>query len=54
MVGLSESDEKGTLAKEWTAGYTLTLDKYSTDWTEIAKKRRIPGNHRSRKGNRTG
>jgi len=25
---------KGTLAKEWTAGYTLTLDKFSIDWTE--------------------
>lgn len=33
---------KGTLAKEWTAGYTLTLDKYSTDWTEIAKKQGFP------------
>jgi len=29
---------RGTLAKEWTAGYTLTLDKYSIDWTEIAEK----------------
>ena len=29
---------KGTLAKEWTAGYTLALDKYSTDWTEVARK----------------
>ncbi len=34
--------KKGTLAKEWTAGYTLTLDKYSTDWTEIAKKQGFP------------
>jgi len=25
---------RGTLAKEWTAGYTLTLDKFSIDWTE--------------------
>ena len=25
---------KGTLAKEWTAGYTLTLDRFSIDWTE--------------------
>lgn len=33
---------KGTLAREWTAGYTLTLDKYSTDWTEIAKKQGFP------------
>ncbi len=33
---------RGTLAKEWTAGYTLTLDKYSIDWTEIAKKEGFP------------
>jgi len=33
---------QGTLAKEWTAGYTLTLDKYSIDWTEIAKKEGFP------------
>jgi len=33
---------RGTLAKEWTAGYTLTLDKYSIDWTEIAKKAGFP------------
>ncbi len=25
---------RGTLAKEWTAGYTLTLDRFSIDWTE--------------------
>lgn len=25
----------GGLAREWTAGYTLTLDKYSTNWTEV-------------------
>ena len=34
--------KKGTLAKEWTAGYTITLDKYSTDWTEIGKKQGFP------------
>jgi len=33
---------RGTLAKEWTAGYTLTLDRYSTDWTEIAEKEGFP------------
>src|SRR3989344_3424926 len=33
---------QGTLAKEWTAGYTLTLDKYSIDWTEIAQKEGFP------------
>lgn len=26
------------IAREWTAGYTLTLDRYSTDWTEIIAK----------------
>jgi len=30
--------KKGTLAKEWTAGYTITLDRYSIDWTEVIKK----------------
>ena len=33
---------KGTLAKEWTSGFTLTLDKYSIDWTEIARKKGFP------------
>ncbi len=30
---------RNTLARQWTAGYTLTLDKYSIDWTEVIKKR---------------
>ena len=34
--------KRGTLAKEWTSGYTLTLDRYSIDWTEIAKRRGFP------------
>jgi len=29
--------KRGTLAKAWTAGYTITLDKYSTDLTEALK-----------------
>jgi len=33
---------RGTLAKEWTAGYTLTLDRYSVDWNEIAEKEGFP------------
>jgi len=33
---------KGTLAKEWTAGYTITLDRYSIDWTEIARRHGFP------------
>ncbi len=31
--------KKGTLAKEWTAGFTVTLDRFSIDLSEIAKKR---------------
>lgn len=29
----------GSLGKDWTAGYTPTLDNYSIDWTDIVKKR---------------
>ncbi len=29
---------KGTLAKEWTAGYTITLDQFSIDITEKTRK----------------
>ena len=28
----------GSLAKEWTAGYTIYLDQFSVDWTEIVKR----------------
>ena len=31
--------KKGSLAKDWAAGYTITLDQFSTDWTEIIKRR---------------
>lgn len=31
--------KRGSLAKNWVAGYTLTLDQFSTDWTEVVKKR---------------
>lgn len=34
--------KKGTLARAWTAGYTLTLDRHSIDWTEIAKRQAFP------------
>jgi len=34
--------KKGTLAKEWTAGYTITLDRFSIDLSEIVKKRGFP------------
>lgn len=30
--------KKGTLAKEWTSGYALTLDRFSIDWTETIRK----------------
>lgn len=32
----------GTLAKDWAAGYTVTLDRFSIDWTEIGKRRGLP------------
>jgi len=31
--------KKGSLAKGWTAGYTPTLDQFSSDWTEIIRRR---------------
>ena len=31
--------KRGTLAKKWTAGYTITLDKYSNDITESIRKK---------------
>lgn len=31
--------KKGSLAKTWTAGYTIALDKYSIDWTEALRKK---------------
>jgi len=34
--------KRGTLAKEWTAGYTITLDRYSIDISEIVKRRGFP------------
>ena len=34
--------KRGTLAKEWAAGYTITLDRFSIDWSEIMKKRGFP------------
>lgn len=30
--------KRGSLAKEWTAGYVITLDKYSIDWTNVFRK----------------
>jgi len=34
--------KKGSLGKEWTAGYTLTLDRFSTDLSELVRKRGLP------------
>lgn len=31
--------KKGSLAKAWTSGYTVVLDRYSTDWTEILRRK---------------
>lgn len=31
----------GTLAKDWLAGYTITLDKFSIDWTRVVKKKSL-------------
>ena len=33
--------KKGTLARQWTAGYTLILDRHSKDLTSIIRKRDI-------------
>ncbi|XOB46359.1 MAG: AAA family ATPase [Candidatus Nealsonbacteria bacterium] len=34
--------KKGSLAKEWTAGYTITLDKFSFDLSETLKRQGFP------------
>ncbi len=31
--------KKGSIGRGWAAGFTITLDQYSIDWTEIIKKR---------------
>ncbi len=31
--------KKGSLGKDWAAGYTITLDQFSADWTEIVGRR---------------
>ncbi len=31
--------KRGTIAKDWVAGFTITLDQFSADWTEVVKKR---------------
>ncbi len=34
--------KKGSLAKEWSSGYTITLDKFSTDITRMVRKQGYP------------
>ncbi len=34
--------KQGSMAKNWTAGYTLTLDRFSLDLSEIAKRQGFP------------
>ena len=34
--------KRGSLGKEWTAGYTLTLDRFSIDLSEVVRKRGLP------------
>jgi len=33
---------KGSLGREWAAGYTSTLDRYSVDWTRIMRQQGFP------------
>ena len=30
--------KKGSIAKDWACGFTTTLDKYSTDLTDLTRK----------------
>jgi len=34
--------KKGSLAKEWAAGYAITLDRFGIDYSEIVKKKGFP------------
>lgn len=34
--------KKGSFAKAWAAGYTITLDRYSLDLSEMIKKQKFP------------
>ncbi|MBZ9578494.1 ATP-dependent Clp protease ATP-binding subunit [Patescibacteria group bacterium] len=31
--------KKGSIARDWAAGYTLTLDRFSTDWTRVIRRK---------------
>ncbi len=34
--------KRGSLAKDWASGYSLMLDRFSTDWTKIFKRQGFP------------
>ena len=34
--------KQGSIAKDWAAGYTITLDEYSIDWSEMIKRAGYP------------
>ncbi len=34
--------KKGSIGKDWAAGYTITLDEYSIDWSEMIKRAGYP------------
>ncbi|MCD6410566.1 ATP-dependent Clp protease ATP-binding subunit [bacterium] len=34
--------KKGSLAKDWAVGYTITLDEFALDWTKIIKQSNYP------------
>ncbi|MBL7142542.1 MAG: ATP-dependent Clp protease ATP-binding subunit [Candidatus Pacebacteria bacterium] len=34
--------KKGSMAKQWTSGYTITLDRFSIDLSEMMRKRGFP------------
>ncbi len=31
--------KKGSIARDWAAGYTITLDRFSTDWTKVIRRK---------------
>jgi ATP-dependent Clp protease ATP-binding subunit ClpC len=34
--------KRGSLAKEWTSGFTITLDRFSSNWSETLKNQGFP------------
>jgi ATP-dependent Clp protease ATP-binding subunit ClpC len=34
--------KKGSIAKQWAAGYTITLDRFGIDYSELVKRRNYP------------